>query len=179
MTLSTNPRTGDLNPIENCELIIPNAGTITLNNLPEISDSKSAVYNNEAIMGRSFPLYTYHYSNDRSINIQFHFFVTKKEDATENLNDLRKIQSAVYPREGEEGGAPFKPPVICKFECRQLLADGPLCMVLQQYSVKFPTDVAWDEETYCPYRFDVDTNWLVVYTSDRLPNQDQIIKSGR
>lgn len=179
MPLSTTPQ-GDLIPIENCRLNIPNAGEIVMDNLPEISDSKSAVYNNEPIIGRSFPLYTYHYSADRVISMQMHFFIKTQADAAENIQKLRWIESATYPRPGAGGtGAPFIPPVICTLECGQLLGDEPLCVILQQYSVKFPTEIAWDQETYCPYRFDVDTTWWVVYTSCELPNADQIITSGR
>ena len=180
---ATNPK-GLLTEIPECVLTIPNGDgkgkscEIILNNLPDISDTKQAHYNNEAIMGRSFPLYTYSYSGDRGISISFHFFILKKQDGIDNINNLRKIQSAVYPREGEKG-APFTPPVICQFKCGKLLGETPLCLILQSYSVKFPTDVAWDEETYCPYKFDVETSWLTVYTSEELPDQSQIIKSGR
>lgn len=178
---------GSLAPIPSCTINIPSAGTIELNNLPDISDSKSAVYNNEAIIGRSFPLYTYSHSGDRSISIQLHFFVVDKNDAQKNLGYLRWLQSAVYPRDGGQNGAPFTPPPICQIKCGSLLAGNPqsgsssqpLCCVLQSYSVKFPTEVAWHEETFCPFRFDVDTSWLVVYTSNDLPFQDRIVSSGR
>ena len=169
---------GTLNEIPKCKITIPNAGTIVLNNLPDISDSKQAVYNPQPIIGRSFPLYTYSHSGDRTINMQLHFFIVNPGDAQRNLSDLRKIQSAVYPRRGDN--TPYKPPPICTIECNQILAnDEPLCAALQSYSVRFPTDVAWDTETYCPYRFDVDTQWWVVYTSTDLPYQDRIVTSGR
>ncbi len=187
MPVATSP-SGDLIPIEECVLNIPDikgeggatveGGSIVMNNLPEISDTKTAVYNNEPIIGRSFPLYTYHYSSDRNITLQIHFFILKEGDAVRNLASKRLIESLAYPRAGDSG-APFKPPVICTLKCGQILATEPLCIVLQSYSVKFPTDVAWDEQTLCPYRFDVDTNWLVVYTSNDLPNADRIITSGR
>jgi hypothetical protein len=177
---------GSLNLINNCTVMIPNAGTITLNNLPDISDSKNAIYNNEAIMGRSTPLYTYSHSGDRTINMTMHFFVVDENDAVENIKYLRWIQSAVYPRPGD-GNTPFVPPVVCQIQCGTLIAGNvdagfgltPVCCILQSYSVKFPTDVAWDAETFCPYRFDVETAWIVVYTSDDLPNQDRIVRSGR
>lgn len=175
---STNK--GALNIVPNCSISIPNAGVITMFSLPEISDSKSAVYNNEAIIGRSFPLYTYAYSGDRTISMQIHFFIVNKGDGTKNINSLRMIQSAVYPRVGK-GGAPFIPPVVCTLRCGELLGErqNPLCAVLQSYSVRFPTDVAWDIDSFCPFKFDVDTNWLVVYTSSDLPYADRILKSGR
>jgi len=170
---------GVLNNLKDCWINIPNAGKIILRSLPDISDSKQASYNSENIIGRSFPLYTYSYSGDRSINIQLHFFIIQDGDAQGNINDLRKIQSAAYPREGT-GGRPYMPPVICTLTCGKLLAEEPLCAVLQSYSVKFPTEVAWFEQdgTYCPYRFDVDTSWLVVYTSSQLPYQNRIVTYG-
>lgn len=188
MVKATNK--GTLNPIELCYVDIPieegEPHRIILNNLPDISDTKSAIYNNEGIIGRSFPLYTYSHSGDRQINIQFHFFTINKDDAFKNVNDLRAIQSAVYPRKGVSG-APFRPPPVCRLQCGAMLSGNPkqenpsddLCVVLQSYSVKFPTEVAWEEEYYIPYRFDVETSWLTVYTSEELPFADQIFKIGR
>jgi hypothetical protein len=187
---------GSLNPVPDCMIVIPTSGrgkqqgfdALYFNNLPDISDSKSAVYNNEGIIGRSFPLYTYSHSADRSINIQLHFFVIEPGDGARNLAYLRLIQSCVYPRKGR-GGAPYTPPPVCRIRCGDLLATQgeAVCAVLQSYSVKFPTDVAWDDrpdpstgqQSYCPYRFDVDTSWLAVYTSSDLPYQRRIIQLGR
>jgi hypothetical protein len=152
-----------------------------MRSLPEIGDSKQATYNQENIIGRSFPIYTYSHSGDRSITMQVHFFIIEEQDAERNLQDLRAIQSAVYPRPGADG-APYMPPVICQLRCGALLAKQEVvCAVLQSYSVKFPTEVAWYEGgagNYCPYRFDVDTQWLTVYTSSALPYQDRIFQMG-
>lgn len=185
---------GSLAPIpeDKCYIIIPGSELkeekIVLNNLPDISDSKAAVYNNEAIIGRSFPLYTYSHSADRTISMQLHFFVVDKNDVSLNLQYLRAIQSAVYPREGTAGGAPFVPPPVCVIRCGNLLGTKPLCCVLQSYSVKFPTEVAWStngggtpdtSDFFTPFRFDVDTQWLTVYSSVDLPYQTRIVRSGR
>lgn len=189
---------GELKPIENCYIIIPindpkdvfdssliTIGPekpeyiITLDNLPDISDSKSANYNDETVIGRASPLKTYAQSDSRSISITLHFISSNKKDLKKNLQNLRAIQSAVYPRQGDSG-APFIPPPVCKIKCGQLLsADGELCVLLKNYSVKFPTDVVWDSETYAPYKFDVDTTWDVVYTSKYLPGQERIYKLGK
>lgn len=167
---------GQLNPIENCWVIIPNYKKIMVKALPDLGDSKSASYADEPIMGRSFPLKTFSHSENRSINLQIHFYATKKSDLTENLNSLRAIQSAVYPR--DENGQ-FLPPPVCSLKCGGLLASSPLCVVLKSYSVKFPTDVVWDEDLYVPWKFDVDTTWETVYKNSDLPGQDRIIESGR
>jgi hypothetical protein len=176
---------GSLVSVPDCLIKIPGAsfngsdyGEILLNNLPDISDSKNAVYNGEAIIGRSFPLYTYSHSADRSINMQLHFFIVNPDDGSRNLRYLRMIQSAVYPKNGKTSNTPYQPPPVCKIKCGELLDDKELCVILQSYSVKFPTDVAWDEKTYCPYRFDIDTTWLAVYTSNKLPYQEDIISAA-
>ena len=145
--------------------------------LPDISDSKSAAYNDEPIMGRSFPIKTYSHSENRTISMQIHLYVRKKADAETNLGILRALESALYPR--DDNTTPFLPPPVCRIKCGRLLADQDLCVVLKQYSVKFPPDVPWDEDTYIPWKMDVDTSWEVVYKSTDLPGQSRILNTGR
>lgn len=177
MPKATGPY-GDLTTLEKAYLDIPGYARIKFNNLPDISDSKSVSYQNEGIIGRASPIHTYSHSETRQISLQLHFFVVKEKDIETNLNHLRAIQSCAYPRLGEQG-APFKPPVICRLRMGNILSADDLCVVMQQYSVKFPTEVAYDEENYCPYKFDVDTSWMVVYNSSDLPHQSRIIDTGR
>ena len=129
--------------------------------------------------------------------MQLHFFTTRESCRTKpsrdllqgnhcnqcsdcNIEHLRWIQSATYPREGV-GGIPYMPPPICKMKCGNLISNRneEICVILQSYSVRFPTEVAWDTKTNCPYRFDVDTSWLVVYTTANLPSQNNIYESKR
>jgi hypothetical protein len=177
MPKSTTPL-GTMRELDKCYIDIPGAKKIVFTNLPDLGDSKQAIYNGEGIIGRSSPLHTYSHSDTRNISIQLHLFVLEQADIQRNLQTLRAIQSAAYPRPGT-GGAPFLPPVICKIRCGDLLATEDLCCTLQQYSIKFPTDVAWDEDTYLPYKFDIDTSWQVVYSSSDLPNNSRIYNSGR
>lgn len=163
---------------DKCHISIPNFGMIHINNLPDISDSKSAAYNDEPIIGRSFPLKTFSHSENRSISMQLHFFITHPNDVFENIAYLRAIQSAVYPRDTGVSGAPYTPPVVCQIKCGKLLGEDPLCVVLKQYSVKFPTDVAWDTEDLVPWKFDVDTTWEVVYQTTDLPGAERILQVG-
>tara|TARA_Y100000034_G_scaffold136453_1_gene213002 strand:- start:3456 stop:3983 length:528 start_codon:yes stop_codon:yes gene_type:complete len=166
----------DLQVIEKCKIIIPGATPIIINNLPDISDTKSAAYNDEAVIGRAVPLKTYSHSENRVINTKIHFFIRKAEDGEFNLRQLRAIQSAVYPQTGD----PYKPPPVCQLECGDLLSlEKPLCVILLSYNVTFPTDVAWHKETYCPYKFDVDCSWQVVYANVGLPTSSRIFTSGR
>lgn len=194
---STKPD-GSLRGIEQCYLCIPGAtlpphdniyktvgdGTtnrsycLLLDNLPEITDTKHAIYGEENVIGRASPVHVYSWSGTRQISIQFHFFITQPGDNMYNLACLRAIASCIYPQPGS-GGIPFVPPVICSFRCGNLLANNKdVCVVLQQYSVQFPTDVAWDEETFCPMKFDINTNWWVVYTPTNLPTNKRIMESG-
>lgn len=178
---------GELNFIPNCDILIP-IGEITffgyplyheikLRILPEITDSKSAAYQDEPVIGRSFPIKTYSHSENRSISMKLHFIILDDSDAITNLKHLRAIESATYPRT-EAVNKPYLPPPVCKIRCGKLLAGGYLCAVLKQYSVNFPTDVAWYEENsiYLPYKFDVELSWDVVYPNENLPGQEKILK---
>ena len=192
---------GPLNAINDCYIIIPYEGArppepprkssptfifqekqvkIVLDNLPDISDTKSANYADETIIGRSSPIKTYSQSDNRSITMQLHFIITQPNHIEENLAKLRALQSAAYPREGEGGASPFIPPPVCKIKCGKLLSTKEICAILKSYSVKFPTDVAWDAESgnFTPYKFSVDTTWDVVYSSSSLPGQREIFDAG-
>jgi hypothetical protein len=157
---------------------------ITLNNLPEIADSKTASYQDEPVIGRSFPIKTYSHSENRTVTMKVHFITLTAADATTNMVSLRALQSAVYPKD-QVIVSPYLPPPVCKIRCGNLLSgkasDGWVCVILKQYSVNFPTDVAWmsDEQgngTYLPYKFDVDLTWDVVYSNENLPGQEMIMK---
>jgi hypothetical protein len=171
---------GPLTEISKCYIDIPNYKKIVLNNLPNITDAKSAQYNDEAVIGRSMPLKTYSHSENRSISMQLHFFITEEKDVEINLKHLRALESAVYPRDEKSGAnAPFVPPPICRIRCGDLLSTEDICCILKQYSVTFPTDVSWDDTYFTPYKFDVDTQWEVVYKTADLPGQHRILISGR
>jgi hypothetical protein len=178
---------GALVPIEDCYIIIPCSDcgmessefVLRFKVLPEISDSKTVSYNDEQVIGRASPLKTYAQSDNRTLSVQIHMVVSEASDVDYNLMAMRAIQSAAYPRKGANG-APFVPPPICRMKCGLLLSGGQeLCVVLKSYSVKFPTEIAWDEQTLLPYKFDIDTSWDVVYKSSELPGQERIFTSGR
>lgn len=166
-----------LDPIQNCYIEIPGYGQVVMDNLPDISDGKGATYPDTTVIGRSTPLKTYSHSDNRSISWSMHLFVKKQADISGNLAILRKLESCVYPR--DTGPGPYAPPLICKIKCGDLLSVGsPLCAVLKSYSVKFPTDVAWDAQKLTPYKIDVDLTFEVVYSSNDLPGQERIVNSG-
>ena len=169
---------GKLVNLKDCYIQIPNGMKIELNNLPDLSDTKGASYNDEVIMGRSFPLKSFSHSENRAISMTLHFFVVNKEDISINMQYLRAIESCTYPRTANSGLA-FQPPPVCQIKCGKLLGEDELCVVLRSYSVKFPTDAVWDEETYVPFKFDVDTSWEVVYRTVNLPGQEKILAMGK
>jgi hypothetical protein len=168
---------GDLIDILDCYINIGGNGPMYQYILPEISDTKSASYPEEPLMGRATPLKNYSYSETRNISWTMHFMILKDGDADDNLTALRTIESAVYPLDNV-GTAPYAPPYICQIQCGKLLGDKPLCAIMKSYSVKFPTDVAWDETTLVPYKFDVDMTFEVVYDSTDLPGASRILASG-
>jgi hypothetical protein len=183
---------GDLQEIEDCYILIGGISGTSLGGaggqkliqkiLPDISDSKSASYNDEPIIGRSFPLKTYSHSENRTISWTMHFMVVKKGDAEENMKQLRAIESLVYPRDQDSTSTPFAPPRICQLKCGDLLTRGKvLCAILKSYSVKFPTDVVWsapEKLGLIPHKFDVDMQFDVVYNSTDLPGEDVIFSAG-
>jgi hypothetical protein len=115
---------GHLVPIERCYIIIPcqecfnlrdftgkyyenNEFTLTMKVLPDITDTKSASYNDETVIGRSSPLKTYAQSDNRTITMTIHMIVSHPEDINYNLLALRAIQSATYPQMGHNGAPSF------------------------------------------------------------------------
>jgi len=178
MTKATQ-RGGRLEPIPNCNITVPGLrNPIALYVLPDITDSKKATYNDERVIGRSTPIKTYSHSDNRTISMRITLQVTRTRDIQTNLDTLRTLESLTYPRSGISGGAPYRPPPICQLTCGKLLGDNSLCVVLDTYSVQFPTNVVWDADTLLPYNFSVSLTWHVVYSSDNLPNQDKILKEG-
>jgi len=151
-----------------CEIQTP-CGCITLKILPEISDSKGAQYVNDPAPGRSSPMLTYAYSDARTISTELHFMITETQDIEDNLTAVRIIQNLVLPGPSS-ANAPFTPPPVVKFVCGVLMdgTDG-LCLILKNYSIRYPTDVAWDSGTFLPYRFTISCNWEVVYPCNKLP----------
>lgn len=159
-----------------CELQTP-CGCITLKILPDITDSKGASYVNEPAPGRSSPMLTYAYSDARTISTELHFMITEFDDIEDNLKAIRIIQNLVLPGP-QSGVAPFTPPPVVKFICGVLMdgTDG-LCLVLKNYSIRYPTDVAWDIATFIPYKFSISCTWEVVYACNKLP-VNKCIKNG-
>jgi hypothetical protein len=172
---------GDLKAIPDCELIIPSVphilngtqkGQIVFNNLPDLSDQKGAAYNDEPVVGRALPIKTFSQGENRSISLTANFYILKNGDETVNLKILRAIQSAVYPR---DEAFPYAPPPVCKIKCGKLLSSNHLCVVMKDYSVKFPTDVPWSQGSYLPYKMEISMSFDVVYPSNKLPGSEMIV----
>lgn len=171
---------GRLQKLAKCKIITPYQDegetlVIHLRVLPEITDSKAATYQNEPIPGRTTPVPIYSHSDARTINTELTFLVMTCDDIEDNLRYLRTLESLVYPGD-PENNAPFTPPPVCKFICGKLLGDNGVCVILRSYSVRFQGDVAWDVETYCPYKFIVSCQWEVVHNCSSLPTHNMIRK---
>ena len=186
---ATDPQ-GQLNEIPGCALDIPGARTVRFNTMPIIQDSKGAKWNDEPIMGRATPLTTYSHSDIRMITIDIPLIATNNGSESEpgsflyNKAILRAVESAAYPR-GPTSEAPYVPPPVCKFRCGQMITGSQsnpiegICMVLDNYSVKFDTSVPFDPATLIPFKFNISSKWRVVYRSDHLPNQNRIWQIGK
>jgi hypothetical protein len=169
---------GQLQPI-NCTVTI-NGTTMKPRILPDITDSKSASYNDESVIGRSFPIKTFSHGDNRSISMKWHILIVDTDTLFEAVQQLKAFTSLVYPQAGA-GNTPYQPPTIATIDCGQILSAGsgvnfgPLCVVLKSYNITYPTDVAWNEDFMIPYKFDIDLSWDVVYATSELPNSDMII----
>ena len=182
---------GNLLPIKNCYIKAFINGIdreVKMYILPDISDSKQANYSDETGVGRSAPLKVFSHGETRSISWAVHFFSDTKQKASENLDNLRILESLVYP--DESSNSIVSPPPIARIKCGILLGETELCVVLKGYSVKFPTDVAWQDirpnstlitpisDVYMPIKFDVDLTFEVVYQTINLPGAKRILQFG-
>lgn len=168
---------GSLVDIEDCYISIPELDSkdrkakITMRILPDISDSKGANYSDESGIGRSFPIKNYSYSENRTISWNIHLMVCKEGDQEDILRQIKLLEACVYPSNSKQ---PYSPPPICRIKCGRLLAEDELCCVLKSYSIKFPTEVVWDDIGYVPYKLDIDLSFEVVYDSKKLPYAEDI-----
>lgn len=162
---------------DKCRIDIPGHSPIQLKILPEVTDSKSAKYADEPVIGRATPLKSYSYSDNRVLSIKLQFMAVSRFDMLENIRHFYAISSLTYPRAATANG-PYAPPPICRFRCGSLFGREPLCVIMDNYSLSIPTDVVWDDDLLVPYYFAISTNWHVVYSSARLPNQEDILSFG-
>ena len=152
-----------------------------MNILPDISDSKSALYQSENGIGRAAPFTVFAHSELRTISWTCHFIVHSTRSAlggditsaADVIDAIRTLQSATYP-ETSDG----KPPPICKLKCGKLLSDNDVCAVLKSCTVKYDTTVPWDTSTMIPYKVDVDLTFDVIYDQSKLPISSSILKLG-
>ena len=157
-------------------LIIPvdnNEIKIYFNNINSLTDSKSATYSEESVPGRSFPVKFYSQSDNRTIGLKIKFIAGTENELGEIVKQFRAIQSAVYPREGDDS-SPYFPPPICKLRYGFTLSKDEICVIIKSYSVTYPDDVAWSEKYLMPYAFEVDVPCEQVFRSSNLPGQSKI-----
>lgn len=153
--------------------------TLYFDNLPDISDKKSAKYNDETGIGRGAPFKVYANSENRMITCECHFFVQQAsgpQSASAIKNTLRWLEAHVYPQ--QSGGGTYIPPPILQIKCFNNIADDTLCVILNNYNVKFDPTVPWDETEGIPYKLDVSLDFEVVYQSSDLPYAEDIVRNG-
>ncbi len=154
---------------------------IYMNNLPEISDQKSASYTEENAMGRSVPVKAFANGSSRKIGWKMKVIAQSNEEQTKAINNLRFLESCVYPKADPTNILPYIPPRVLSIKCGRLLADYELSVILTDYSVDFPTDQPWSDKSntlYLPYMFNISLSFEVVYDSRYLPGADRIISIG-
>lgn len=177
--MNATNNTGNFIPLDNCYISAKISGIEKMINmyiLPDISDAKQSTYSDETGMGRSAPIKVFSHGDSRSISWTAHFFSPTQFQMQQNIDYLRILESLVYPDVSDT--TIVSPPPIARIKCGSLLGEDPLCVVLKSYTVKFPTDVAWDSTTYMPIKFDVDMTFEVVYQTIKLPGARQIINFG-
>jgi hypothetical protein len=206
MARATN-QVGDLLFIDDCYIQLPvnipnrptmqmqngsvqagNSPYIFFNILPKISDSHASNFNDESIMGRSMPLKTYASGGVRAINIEISYLIVDEQvDPQRIWAELKAIQACTYPQDGGANiGAPFLPPFICRLKCGHMIGKNGIFAVLRNYSVNFPTDVAWywdnndqaNETIRLPFYFTISTSWEAVYRTIDLPGAQRILDDG-
>ena len=174
---------GKLNPIPNCYINIPslNNETIPMYIVPDLSDSKGAVFSEENGIGRSSPFTSFQHSEARQIGWTAHFILTNKNDQDAILKYIRLLEACVYPLTKDTPG-PYSPPPIVKLKCGLLLSGNnyqdEIPAILKSYTLKFDTSVPWDTKTLMPYKIDIDLNFVVVYNQSKLPGAEMILQSG-
>ena len=176
-------RNGNLIEIFDCYIRASGdpAVKIVMNNLPEISDSKSATYSEETAMGRSVPIKAFAQGSSRKIGWKMIVIAPSNDEQLKAINNLRFLESCVYPKADPSNLLPYIPPRVLSIKCGRLLSDSELSVILTDYSVDFPTDQPWSYYTntlYLPYKFTLSLTFEVVYDSRQLPGADRIIRLG-
>jgi len=188
--LKATRKGGRLLPIDECYIWseMPAAGPLYskgdtnylyFDNIPDVSDKKSAKYNDETGIGRTAPFKIYSNSENRGISCECHFFVQQAsgpQSAKAILDTMRWLQAHVYPKEPE--GGTYIPPPIMQIKLFKNLSEEPLCVILTSYNTKFDPSVPWDEEYGIPYKLDISLEFEVVYQSENLPYAEDIKTSG-
>jgi hypothetical protein len=148
--------------------------------LPELQDSKSVQYADQTIQGRAATVKTYSYSNDRTIGLTLHLYVTQQSDIKRNLDIIRRIASLAHPQYENT----YLPPKIARMKCGQLLSadEFGIPVLMTSYNVSYDTDMQWfyDEtiKTYMPLHVSISTEWCVVYSWTSLPGAEDVLKGN-
>lgn len=197
---ATDSSTFNLTPLPDCWIMLPGSGfkddKIRLFALPEITDTKEAIYSDQTVQGRSSPVKTYSYSSNRTISLIMHLYVTQNSDIERNLKIIRAISALAHP----EYNNTYLPPRVAKLKCGRLISDDPdgANVILRSYEVTYETEVQWfwqdaiepeqlppgvfgppspgKQGTYMPLHVSIPTQWDVVYDWQKLPGHQDVIE---
>jgi len=182
---------GRLQILDDCYIRVPGVSIETahygksdriyMNNLPEISDQKSATYTEENAMGRSVPVKAFSNGSTRKIGWKFTMWSQEEKDRLAYIKTVRTLEACVYPKEDKSNILPYIPPPILSIKCGKLLADYELTVILTDYSLDFPTDQPWSiygNSLYWPTKVTMNLNFEVVYDSRYLPGASRILQIG-
>jgi len=185
MAIATQDQGYLLKPIPDCYIRV---GTyyIYMYVLPDITDSHSASFGEETGIGRSMPIKTFGQGGNREISWKITLLADSEYATARNLYYLRLLQACTYPREENTMGFPYTPPPLVHLRCGRLLTDrgnplnpaGELCSVLKSCSVSWPKDVPWQDGSLIPYRFEVNCNFDIVYSTVDMPGAERIFQWG-
>lgn len=165
---------GKLTPLSKC-YIVASGVQIIMDLLPDISDSQSAMYNNESAPGRSMPFVTFGSTEARNISWTCHFLAMDDRTARRNIGYLRILQSVLSPKTEKKI---YSPPPVCQLKCGIFLGDEEICAILRTCSVRGDRQGPWSETDYIPYKLDIDTNWEVVRDNSNLPGQEKLMRDA-
>lgn len=138
--------------------------------VPEISESKSAKYNDIGIMGRSTPLKSYSYSDNKSIDVTFFCHSIDAITLEANKKLLRMVRSSVYPVYSG-----YVPPKVGYLKIFDILEND---IVGNSYSLTYGNQYAWKDEQL-PIYMEIRANFHAVWPHSDLPGFDDIISGDK
>ena len=163
--------------IREITITVPGAGDVPIQVLPEISESKSAMVNDQNILGRSSPIKIYSGSSARTFSITLNYHILSEEDPVMIQKAVRALSAAVHP----EYQGTYKPVPVCQIKIPGMIEDGkggPAPVICKSYQITYDAQVWWyvTDELMMPSHISIATEWERVYSFQDLPGQANVIQ---